>query len=789
MPFAQHHSRSFSLSVSLSQGRVRIARNVKTSQLAAVKIVNKNDFLKSRVSLKSMPAHSEQVLLSLEREIVVMKLIEHPNIIQLYDVWETSAELYLVLEYVEGGELFEYLCEKGRLSTNEALGYFQQIITAVDYCHRFNIAHRDLKPENLLLDENMNIKVADFGMAAWQQTDSLLQTACGSPHYAAPELIRGEAYKGSAADIWSCGVILYALLAGRLPFDDEDLVTLLNKVKLGDFEIPDAVDPLAKDLIRRMLQKDVSKRITIPDIQIHPFYRSREPKHVDHKMPNLNEIARPISSDSELDMDILKNLCTLWHGTAEKNIIEMLKVIEPNWHKAVYHLLVRYREKHLEDYDEEEEARQRRRRRKHSSALKPPTNPSGMKRTSSRATDLGQSTPSHADALAASQGVLSSDYNPHLDAPQITLRSPTASPPQSSLVQLQPSPDPFVAPTSPISQMLEALSMPPLILPEGPNANMKEFIDELGARLLQLQAIYADGGSIGASPNIVGFNAQTTSVSPPTPSRVNPHLADQIGTINGVSVHHSIHVSTDHGLGMTNGTKPLSIRRPQRSTPLDWTAETDKENWSVNQGSGRGITHKSSLRTGGVGGKRPSLRVQIVEPSKTERTNMRRLKGFIPVSPAFSDGSFTLPSTPRRSWFGDVFKFKPTSFVLLSVHDAYTSREECRRMLVGLGIRVTLAHSDGLGILKCKLDEVRDPAGAMALVKAVRFRVEVHKPSVSQSDAGFEVSLHLVQEKGASSSFQAVHARLRKNWDLDVPRTPLPFSPVLIESTETVYPV
>jgi hypothetical protein len=168
---------------------------------------------------------------------------------------------------------------------------------------------------------------------------------------------------------------------------------------------------------------------------------------------------------------------------------------------------------------------------------------------------------------------------------------------------------------------------------------------------------------------------------------------------------------------------------------------------------------------------------------------MRRLKGFIPVSPALSDGSFTLPSTPRRSWFGDVFKFKPTSFVLLSVHDAYTSREECRRMLVGLGIRVTLAHSDGLGILKCKLDEVRDPAGAMALVKAVRFRVEVHKPSVSQSDAGFEVSLHLVQEKGASSSFQAVHARLRKNWDLDVPRTPLPFSPVLIESTETVYPV
>ena len=106
-------------------------------------------------------------------------------------------------------------------------------------------------------------------------------------------------------------------------------------------------------------------------------------------------------------------------------------------------------------------------------------------------------------------------------------------------------------------------------------------------------------------------------------------------------------------------------------------------------------------------------------------------------------------------------------------------------MLVGLGIRVTLAHTEGLGILKCKLDEVRDPAGMMALVKAVRFRVEVRRPSTSQSNAGYEVLLRLVQEKGASSSFQAVYARLRKNWDLDVPRTPLPFSPVLTEGAHS----
>ena len=736
-----------------------------------------------------MPAHSEQVLLSLEREIVVMKLIEHPNIIQLYDVWETSTELYLILEYVEGGELFEYLCEKGRLSTNEALGYFQQIIAAMDYCHRFNVAHRDLKPENLLLDENMNIKVADFGMAAWQQTDSLLQTACGSPHYAAPELIRGEAYKGSSADIWSCGVILYALLAGRLPFDDEDLITLLNKVKAGDFEIPDAIDPLAKDLIRKMLQKDASRRITIADIQVHPFFTSQKPKAVDHKIPNLDEIARPIFSDSEIDTDILKNLCTLWHGTAKIDIIERLKDAEPNWHKAVYHLLVNYREKHMEEYDEEEEARHRRRRRKYGSALKPPTTPGGMRRTSSRTTNLGQPSPpspSHVDAvlLRAGQDVRSSDSNPQLDAPRITLRSPTTSPAKSSTPH-SPSLDQFTAPTSPISQMLEALRMPPLTVPEGPDANMKEYIDELGARLLQLQMAYSNGIFVSAPPKLMGSNVQNAPAPASTPSIVSPGIVSGMRNAMG-TISRNNHLLADYGLGITNGTKPLSIRRPYAQ--LNPTVETNKENWSHQRGA-QGIAHKSSLRTGG-GVKRPSLRVQIVEPSETERTTMKKLKDSNPVSPAFSDSSFTLPSTPRRSWFGEVFRFKPTSFVLHSVHDAYTSREECRRMLVGLGIRVMLAHAEGLGLLKCKLDEVRDPAGMTALVKAVKFRVEVHRPHVSQSNTGYEVTLHLIQEKGASSSFQAVYARLRKNWDLDVPITPAPFSPALAEgdSVEAWYP-
>jgi len=130
----------------------------------------------------------------MEREIVLMKLVDHPNVLKLYDVWETSTSLYLILEYIQGGELFEQLCSEGRRTPPEALHYFQQIICAVDYLHRFNIAHRDLKLENILVDQESNIKVADFGMAAWQDDlkGRLLKTSCGSPHYAAPEVINGE---------------------------------------------------------------------------------------------------------------------------------------------------------------------------------------------------------------------------------------------------------------------------------------------------------------------------------------------------------------------------------------------------------------------------------------------------------------------------------------------------------------------------------------------------------------------------------------------------------------------
>ncbi|THG99159.1 hypothetical protein EW026_g3145 [Hermanssonia centrifuga] len=320
--------------------------------------------LNSRMSLRALGEEAERILHGIEREIVIMKLIEHPNIMRLYDVWETSTELYLILEYVEGGELFEYLCDQGRLSTSEALGYFQQVMTAVHYCHRFNIAHRDLKPENLLLDANKNIKVADFGMAAWQGKSDMLQTACGSPHYAAPEVIMGRAYNGAFSDVWSCGVVLYALLHGRLPFDDEDLPCLLEKVKIGKFTMPNGTDPRAKDLISKMLEKDVNKRITVAEILKHPFYTSQAPKVMPCDVPSLDDIARPLASVGAIDPDILANLKTLWPGVSDVKISENLINDKQTWEKGVYHLLDRYRAKQLENYDDEEERLAERRREK-----------------------------------------------------------------------------------------------------------------------------------------------------------------------------------------------------------------------------------------------------------------------------------------------------------------------------------------------------------------------------------------------------------------------------------------
>lgn len=178
------------------------------------------------------------------------------------------------------GELFDYIVEKGRLVEDEARRFFQQILSGVEYCHRNMVVHRDLKPENLLLDIKHHVKIADFGLSNVMKDGHFLKTSCGSPNYAAPEVISGKLYAGPEVDVWSCGVILYALLCGSLPFDDENIPNLFRKIKNGIYSLPHHLSPGARDLIPRMLLTNPMKRITIAEIRQHPWFTAHLPRYL-----------------------------------------------------------------------------------------------------------------------------------------------------------------------------------------------------------------------------------------------------------------------------------------------------------------------------------------------------------------------------------------------------------------------------------------------------------------------------------------------------------------------------
>jgi 5'-AMP-activated protein kinase catalytic alpha subunit len=206
------------------------------------------------------------------REIHILKLIRHPHIIQLYEIIETPKQLYLIMEYAPGGELFDFIVQSQRVKEPEACRFFHQIIAGVEYLHKLGIVHRDLKPENLLLDHKKNIKIVDFGLSNTYKTGETLKTACGSPCYAAPEMIAGKRYLGSNVDIWSCGVILFAMICGYLPFEDPNTANLYKKILSGEYTIPKFVSAEARELIQAILNTDPEKRFKIADIRKHPWF-------------------------------------------------------------------------------------------------------------------------------------------------------------------------------------------------------------------------------------------------------------------------------------------------------------------------------------------------------------------------------------------------------------------------------------------------------------------------------------------------------------------------------------
>uniref|UniRef100_A0A5B7AQ77 non-specific serine/threonine protein kinase n=1 Tax=Davidia involucrata TaxID=16924 RepID=A0A5B7AQ77_DAVIN len=236
--------------------KVYLARNIQTNENVAIKVLDKEKILKG-----GLMAH-------IKREISILRLVRHPNIVQLFEVMATKAKIFFVMEYVRGGELFNKVA-KGRLKEQIARKYFQQLISAVGFCHARGVFHRDLKPENLLLDENGDLKVSDFGLSAVSdqiRQDGLFHTFCGTPAYVAPEVLARKGYDAAKVDIWSCGVILFVLMAGYLPFHDQNIMALYRKIYKGEFRCPRWFSPELIRLFSRLLDTNPETRITIPDI-------------------------------------------------------------------------------------------------------------------------------------------------------------------------------------------------------------------------------------------------------------------------------------------------------------------------------------------------------------------------------------------------------------------------------------------------------------------------------------------------------------------------------------------
>lgn len=253
-------------------GKVYYARSTITNQSVAIKVINKDRVMKS--------GQAEQI----KREIFVMRLVKHPNIIQLYEVMATKSKIYFVIEYAKGGELFDKVA-KGKLKEDVAHKYFQQLVNAVDFCHGRGVYHRDIKPENLLLDENGNLKVSDFGLSALadsKRQDGLLHTPCGTPAYVAPELIKRKGYDGATADTWSCGVVLFVLLAGYHPFHDSNLIMMYRKISKADYKFPSWFSPEVRRLLMKVLDPDPDTRISLAKIKESSWFMkgpfSREKK-------------------------------------------------------------------------------------------------------------------------------------------------------------------------------------------------------------------------------------------------------------------------------------------------------------------------------------------------------------------------------------------------------------------------------------------------------------------------------------------------------------------------------
>uniref|UniRef100_W5KJ06 non-specific serine/threonine protein kinase n=1 Tax=Astyanax mexicanus TaxID=7994 RepID=W5KJ06_ASTMX len=329
-----------------------IERTLGKGNFAVVKLA-KHRITKSEVAIKIIDKTQLDAanLEKIYREVEIMKLLDHPHIIKLYQVMETKNMLYLVTEYAKNGEIFDYLASRGRLSEADARRKFWQILSAVEYCHERGIVHRDLKAENLLLDAHMNIKIADFGFGNFFRPGEPLATWCGSPPYAAPEVFEGQQYEGPQLDIWSMGVVLYVLVCGALPFDGPSLPVLRQRVLEGRFRIPYFMTEDCEHLIRRMLVLDPAKRLSLSQIREHRWMVQEMPSQrpVLYRQGVATDSKAGLGEHSEQVLRLMHSL-----GIDQHKTIESLQNKSYNHFAAIYYLLVERLKAHRSSFPVEQ---------------------------------------------------------------------------------------------------------------------------------------------------------------------------------------------------------------------------------------------------------------------------------------------------------------------------------------------------------------------------------------------------------------------------------------------------
>lgn len=329
-----------------STGKVKLGVNIRTQKKVAIKIISKKYINDPGKKSKETPESRKRRIL---REAAILNLAHHPNIVKLHDLYVTEEYYCMVFEYVDGGQMLDYIISHGKLKELQAQKFFLQLLSAVSYCHENGIVHRDLKIENVLIDSQGDVKLVDFGLSNFYDPSDKLKTFCGSLYFAAPELLRGILYTGPEIDVWSLGIILYVLVCGKVPFDDKSLTALHEKIKSGQFVLPTNLSNECQNLLKSMIEVDPKKRARIDEISNHPWTRLEG--HTVAKFHLGRDQLSLVNPD--IEMFLIREFCYQYE---EDEIKRILRATCSNWSQycnnpivALYFLASQKQERQLTD--------------------------------------------------------------------------------------------------------------------------------------------------------------------------------------------------------------------------------------------------------------------------------------------------------------------------------------------------------------------------------------------------------------------------------------------------------